>query len=97
MAKKHPNRSERSIMGKKKIVYAKKSVLDADEFDSRYVKVLISTRLDEDVLKAVKAAAKERGIGYQTLINQVLKDHFIGNAEEEKIRRIVREELKRTG
>jgi uncharacterized protein (DUF4415 family) len=84
-------------MAKNKISYAKKSVLDADEFDPKYVKVLISTRLDGDVLEAVKAAALERGIGYQTLINQVLKDRFIGNAEEENIRRIVREELKRTG
>ncbi len=84
-------------MAKKKIIYAKNSVLDSDEADSKYVKILISTRLDENVLKEVKSAAAEQGIGYQTLINQVLKDHFIGNAEEEKIRRIVREELKRTG
>ena len=84
-------------MAKKKIIYAKNSVLDSDEADSKYVKILISTRLDENVLKAVKSAAAEQGIGYQTLINQVLKDHFIGNSEEEKIRRIVREELKRTG
>lgn len=87
----------RNIVAKKKISYSKKSVLDADEFDTKYVKILISTRLDEAVLKAVKAAALEQGVGYQTLINQVLKDRFIGNSEEEKIRRIVREELKRTG
>jgi predicted DNA binding CopG/RHH family protein len=84
-------------MAKKKINYAKKSVLDEDEIDSKYVKVLISTRLDENVLKAVKSEAAEQGIGYQTLINQVLKDRFLGNTEEEKIRRIVREELKKTG
>lgn len=63
----------------------------------KYVKVLISTRLDEEVLKAVKKASLERGIGYQTLINQTLKDKFIGNVEEEKIRRIVRDEMKKTG
>ena len=83
-------------MVKKKINYSKKSVLDHDEFDPKYVKILISTRLDESVLKAVKAAALERGIGYQTLINQVLKEWFIGDVEEEKIRRIVRDELKRS-
>jgi predicted DNA binding CopG/RHH family protein len=82
-------------MAKQKINYASKSVLDSDEFDPKFTKVLISTRLDSEVLKAVKAAAKERGLGYQTLINQVLKDHFVGNSEEERIRRIVREELKR--
>ncbi len=84
-------------MAKKKIKYAKKSTLDLDEFDPKYIKVLISTRLDENVLQAVKSAALERGIGYQTLINQTLKDRFLGNTEEEKIRRIVREELKKTG
>ena len=84
-------------MAKKKINYTKNNVLDVDETDSKYVKILISTRLDEDVLKAVKSAAAAQGIRYQTLINQALKDRFIGNAEEEKIRRIVREELKRTG
>ena len=84
-------------MAKKKISYGKNSVLEADEFDPKYVKILISTRLDGDVLEAVKKAARERAVGYQTLINQVLKDRFIGNAEEEKIRRIVREELKKTG
>jgi predicted DNA binding CopG/RHH family protein len=84
-------------MVKSKISFTKKSTLDSDEFDSKYVKVLISTRLDEEVLKAVKKAALERGIGYQTLINQTLKDKFIGNVEEEKIRRIVRDEMKKTG
>ena len=64
-------------MVKKKISYSKNSVLDADEFDPKYTKVLISTRLDGQVLEAVKAAAAERGVGYQTLINQVLKDKFI--------------------
>jgi len=83
-------------MAKKKNNYGKQSILDADEFDPKYAKVLISTRLDGNVLSAVKAAATERGMGYETLINQVLKDHFLGNAEEEKIRRIVREELRKT-
>jgi uncharacterized protein (DUF4415 family) len=80
-----------------KKTYRKTSILDADEFDPKHIKVLISTRLDGEVLKALKAAAKVRGIGYQTLINQTLRNSFLGDAEEEKIRRIVREELKKTG
>ena len=80
-------------MAKKKIAYGKKSVLDADEFDSKHVKVLISIRLDGEVLEAVKKAAEARGLKYQPLINQLLKEHFFGNAEEDRIRKIVRQEL----
>jgi predicted DNA binding CopG/RHH family protein len=84
-------------MTKSKINYSKKNMLDPDEFDTKYIKVLISTRLDEEVLKAIKKVALKQGIGYQTLINQTLKEQFIGNEQEEKIRRIVRDELKKTG
>jgi predicted DNA binding CopG/RHH family protein len=69
--------------------------LDEDEFNPKYVKVLISTRLDGEVLEAVKVVAKQRGVPYQTLINQTLRDQFIGNAAEEKIRTIIRDEMKK--
>jgi predicted DNA binding CopG/RHH family protein len=84
-------------MAKKKITYTKQSALDADEFDPQYVKVLISIRLDGDVLAAVKAEAGKKGVKYQPLINQLLKEHFFGNSEEERIREIVRQELGKTG
>ena len=84
-------------MAKNKISYTKKSVLDADEFDSKYVKVLSSIRLDGDVLSAVKAAAEKSGVKYQPLVNQILKEHFFGKPEEDRIREIVREELAKTG
>ncbi|MGK5088716.1 CopG family antitoxin [Bdellovibrionota bacterium FG-2] len=84
-------------MAKNKISYAKKSVLDADEFDAKYVKILISIRLDGDVLAAVKAEAQKKGVKYQPLINQMLKERFFGKPEEDRIREIVREELAKTG
>ena len=84
-------------MAKNKINYAKKSVLDADEFDPKHVKVLISIRLDGAVLGAVKAEAEKKGVKYQPLINQLLKEHFFGRPDEDRIREIVREELDKTG
>ena len=84
-------------MAKKKIVYAKNSVLDTDEFDPKHVKVTISIRLDGDVLKAVKADALQRSVKYQPLINQLLRDHYFGRADEQVIREIVRDEMKKTG
>jgi uncharacterized protein (DUF4415 family) len=84
-------------MAKKKIGYAKNSVLDSDEFDPKHVKVTISIRLDGDVLKSVKADALKRGVKYQPLINQLLRDHYFGRADEQVIREIVRDEMKRTG
>ena len=36
---------------------------------------LIAIRLDPDVLKRLRAEAKRRSVGYQTLINRVLADY----------------------
>lgn len=63
-------------MAKKKLNYGKKDVLDADEFDPKYAKVSISIRIDGPVLQAVKAAADEKGVKYQSLINSTLKGVF---------------------
>ncbi|MBI3557095.1 MAG: BrnA antitoxin family protein [Deltaproteobacteria bacterium] len=79
-------------MAKKKVVYAKKSKLDADEFDRKHIKVLISVRLDGDVLEGMKAQASDKGLPYQTYINLVLRERIHGS-EEDKIRAIVRDEL----
>ncbi len=37
------------------------------------VKTQVSMRLDMDVVDTIKAMAKERGMGYQTLINSMLR------------------------
>jgi predicted DNA binding CopG/RHH family protein len=36
---------------------------------------LIAIRLDPRVLEAVRREAKQRGLGYQSLINQLLAKH----------------------
>lgn len=75
--------------------------LPADEFEPRNVKVRVTTLIDEDVLLALKAIAKERGHKYQTLLNsmlrsQVSKEKPVSRPKIVKlIREIVQEELKK--
>lgn len=54
----------------------------------------ITIMLDNDVLLAFRSMAEVEGIGYQTLINQTLRQ-AIGSrpVDEETLRRVLREEL----
>lgn len=54
----------------------------------------ITIMLDNDVLMAFRAKADAEGIGYQTLINRVLRE-ALGTrpVDEETLRKILREEL----
>jgi len=60
-------------------------------------KTRITIYLDNDILDYFRAQAETRGIGYQTLINEVLKQHSSYAPEqsltETDLRRILREEL----
>ncbi|MCL4849055.1 MAG: BrnA antitoxin family protein [Acidobacteria bacterium] len=63
-------------------------------------KTRITIHLDDDVLEAFRARADAEGRGYQTMINEALRDHLgrrAGHVSAETIRRIVREELRKTG
>ena len=63
-------------------------------------KTRITIRLDTDILEHFKSLVNKAGGGnYQTLINNVLRDHIEATDEtlEKKLRKIVREELKRAG
>lgn len=63
-------------------------------------KTRITIRLDTDIIDHFKKIVNESGGGnYQTLINNVLRDHIDARDEklEKKLRKIVREELKRAG
>ena len=63
-------------------------------------KARITIRLDEDIVEHFKKRVHEAGGGnYQTLINAVLRDHIESNtnALEKKLRKIIREELKKAG
>ena len=61
-------------------------------------KVRITIRLDEDLVDHFLQQADATGgaIGYQTLINEALRQHVEGKAPklEETLRRVLREELR---
>ena len=61
-------------------------------------KTRITIRLDDDVLAWFRDQVHRAGGGsYQALINQALRDYMASSREplEEKLRRVVREELQR--
>ena len=63
-------------------------------------KTRITIYLDDDVVAAYKDKGDELGRGYQTLINDALRDTIGRNAESldaKTLRRILREELKKAG
>jgi uncharacterized protein (DUF4415 family) len=64
-------------------------------------KTRITIRLDEDLVDHFLKEADESGgdAGYQTLINEALRQHVEGKAPrfEDTLRRIVREEVRRAG
>jgi uncharacterized protein (DUF4415 family) len=59
-------------------------------------KTRITIMLDNDIINNFRMKAKDAGMGYQTLINQVLKTHINSSVlNEETLRKVIREELKR--
>lgn len=62
-------------------------------------KTRITIRLDEDILAWFRAQVHKSGGGnYQTLINQALRAHINKHPAslEEVVRRVIREEIRRT-
>jgi uncharacterized protein (DUF4415 family) len=63
-------------------------------------KTRITIYIDNPVLEAFRERADAAGRGYQTMINEALRE-YLGRSEPrvdaETIRRIVREELRKTG
>lgn len=63
-------------------------------------KTRITIHIDDDVLDAFRDRADAAGRGYQTMINEALREHLGQSGERvdaDTIRRIVREELQKTG
>lgn len=63
-------------------------------------KVMKTIRLDAEVLAWLLERAEERGIGYQTLLNMLLREHMTKSAKPQEdlrkeIRKIVRDEIQR--
>jgi uncharacterized protein (DUF4415 family) len=78
----------------------KKGRIVAAELEPRG-KTRITIRLDEDLVDHFLKEADASGgaVGYQTLINEALRQHLEGKAPklEETLRRIVREEMQKAG
>jgi predicted DNA binding CopG/RHH family protein len=80
-----------------KIKYGKVD-LPEDAFESKNVKARITMWIGMDLLEEVKKRAATKDLPYQTYLNQVLRDSILGSDEDERIRKLIREELsKRTG
>ena len=63
-------------------------------------KTRITMYLDDDVLQAFRERADASGRGYQTMINDALREHLGKSAQPldaRMLRRILREELRRAG
>ena len=59
-------------------------------------KTRITILLDRDVVNAFRARAEDTGRGYQTAINQALREYLASGNDglEATLRRVVREELR---
>ena len=63
-------------------------------------KTRITIYLDTDIVEAFRDRADRAGYGYQTMINQALRDYLDKNEKplsESSIRHVIREELDRAG
>jgi uncharacterized protein (DUF4415 family) len=61
-------------------------------------KTRITLYLDNDVIEEFRARADAAGYGYQTMINEVLRQHIEKSEKplsEDSIRQVIREELER--
>ena len=63
-------------------------------------KTRITIYLDNDVIESFRVKAEEAGYGYQTMINETLRQ-YLGKksqpVDQRMLRRILREELKNAG
>ncbi len=55
--------------------FGKKDVLASDELDMKKAKIRITTMIDMKIYDELKKEAEALGIGYQTLINKILRQH----------------------
>jgi uncharacterized protein (DUF4415 family) len=63
-------------------------------------KTRITIYIDNDVLDAFRTRAENSGIGYQTIMNQALREYLDKAStllDELTLRRVLREELQRAG
>ena len=66
------------------------------KLQTEYGKERITIRLNASVLAAFRAEAKAAGASYQTLINEALKKHLLGEDLVKAVRETIKREM-RTG
>ena len=79
---------------KKKIKYGKVEI-PSDALDPKNAKFRVTMFIDLDVLDELRKRASKKGLPYQTYINQVLRGVTLGDEDEARIRKIVREEIRK--
>ena len=79
---------------KSKIKYGKTNLLPK-AIDRKDVRVMISLRMPADLLDQYRVIAEERGIPYQTLIQQVLREYSGNNEPIQKRLEKLEEEIQR--
>lgn len=82
-------------MSKSKTVKLGKVNIPADDFRDENVRASISIRVPMKVLKAYRCEAERRGIGYQTLMLEVLQNHVSAVDLEKLIDEKIQKALKR--
>jgi len=64
-------------------------------FKDSEVKISVTTRIDPDIVFWLRKESEKKGLPYQTLINSLLKQAMHGGSDDERIRQIVKEEMRR--
>ena len=67
---------------KKKIEYGAEEI-EQNEFDSKNAKFRITAFVDLEVIDALRKQAKKQGKGYQTLMNEILREVVLGESSYE--------------
>lgn len=79
---------------KKEFDFSKAKFKKGPVLDPKKTKVQINMRVDADILVWAQNEADKLGVGYQTLLNMKLREAMNGS-QDDHIREIVREELKK--
>ena len=64
---------------KKKIEYGTEDI-EAGEFNTKTAKFRVTAFVDLDIITALKKIAKSQGKGYQTLMNEILRESVLGDS-----------------
>ena len=65
----------------KKIQDAQNDLISSNDVKNHEVKLRITTWIDSDILQALKTEAEQRKIGYQTILNQKLREIVFGEKD----------------